>query len=140
MAEHKTLWIHLSNGQDYPIKLAKNQKIIQIHKVNIGINYSANMKALNKLSANAFVLYMYLLDHDEMRLWALSSKDVINKTSLSKNTYPNAVNELIEKGFLEEKSIDIGQEQYSENTYHFWEDPENKVEHCMPYRFSVNDL
>ena len=29
---------------------------------------------------------------------------------------------------------------YSENTYHFWEDPENKVEHCMPYRFSVNDL
>lgn len=111
----------------YIIKVAYNQKVVQIHRVESGINYKANYKALKALSTNAYALYMYLLMHEEKRIWALSSKDVYEKTSLTKNNYPKAVEELIEKGYLTQGKIDGGVTEFKENAYHLWEDPQNKV-------------
>ena len=84
-------------GKQYYIKVAANQKVIQIHRVKNGINFEANYKAMAVLSANAYVLYMYLLMHENHRVWALSSKDVYAKTALTEKTYTKAVAELIEK-------------------------------------------
>ena len=49
------------NGYNGSIKVAKNQKVIQIHKVQGGINFEANKKALSVLTTDAYALYMYIL-------------------------------------------------------------------------------
>ena len=78
--------------------------------------------------------------------WALSSKDVTNKTALSMRTYNNAVAELIEKGYLvagdinlpqySQRGVECGVWHFEENAYHLYEDPElitkrDKQEQCL---------
>ena len=112
-------------GKQYYIKVAANQKVIQIHRVKNGINFEANYKAMAVLSANAYVLYMYLLMHENHRVWALSSKDVYAKTALTEKTYTKAVAELIEKKYLVKGDIQLDAcTTYSENAYHLYELPE----------------
>lgn len=113
--------IHIKKGRD--IRLSYDQKLIQIHKVREGVNFVANQQAMKTLSANGYLLYMYLLLHNDKRIWALSSKDVFNKTALTVNTYPKAVKELIEKGYLVSGVIDTGIDIISRNAYHFYEQP-----------------
>lgn len=109
------------------IIVAKNQKIFQVHRVSKVTDYKANWEALKNLSTNAYVLYMYLYLHDPDRIWALSSKDVYNKTSLTSNTYPKAVQELIDKNYLVAGIIETRNEILSENVYHFYETPSLKA-------------
>lgn len=111
----------------YTIKVAYNQKVVQIHRVEGGINFKANYKALATLSQYGYSLYMYLLLHEEGRVWALSSKDVYAKTQLTEKTYPKAVKDLIDKGYLVQGKIDGGVVEFEDNAYHLWEDPANKV-------------
>ena len=67
---------------------------------------------------------MYLIMHENDRVWALSSKDVYAKTQLTEKTYQKAIQELIEKKYLTAGEIDIGTGiKYKENAYHLWEKP-----------------
>lgn len=111
-------------GKQYYIKVAANQKVIQIHRVKNYIDFEANYNAMSTLSSNAYVLYMYILMHDNRRIWALSSKDVYAKTALTEKTYTKAVAELIEKKYLVKGDIQLDAcTTYSENAYHFYELP-----------------
>jgi hypothetical protein len=117
-----------ATGKHYPIKVAKNQKVIQIHRVKSGINFAANYEAMKALTSNAYVLYMYLIMHSENRVWALSSKDVFEKTHLTEKTYPKAVQELINKNYLTagEIYLGLGDTKWTEEAYHLWEAPSLK--------------
>lgn len=125
---------YYKDGWNGAIKIAKNQKVIQIHRIKNSINFEANYFALNRLSSDAYVLYMYLLMRNPAQPWALSSKDVISRTSLSMRTYNNAVSELIEKKYLVEgeinlpqyslKGVECGMWHFEENAYHLYEDPD----------------
>lgn len=123
---YKTIYILMDNGSTTSLKISKNQKIIKIHRIKNGINFEANFKAMKKLSLNTYVLYMYLMMHDNNRIWALYSQDVMNRTHLTKNTYPNAVNELIDKQYLTSSTINTTDGVFSENVYDLWEDPEKQ--------------
>lgn len=114
-------------GTPYGIKVAYNQKVVQIHRLDSGVTFSATKKAQKTLTLYGFVLYMYLLLHEVNRVWALSSKDVYASTSLTEKTYPKAVKDLIDKGYLTQGKIDGGVVEFEENAYHLWEDPDNKV-------------
>lgn len=112
-------------GRSYAIVVAKNQKVIQIHRAKNGISFAANYEAMKILTPNAYVLFMYLLMHENNRVWALSSKDVYEKTTLTEKTYPKAVQELINKGYLTAGEIDLGSgTKYKEDAYHLWESPD----------------
>lgn len=130
MRGYKTIWINNdSKGSTYKIELAKNQKVVQVHRIKNSINFKANEKAMETLSANAFVLYMYLLRHSNDRIWSMSSKDIFNKTPLTEKTYPKAVDELISTGYLVAGELGIGNgETYKENAFHLLEDPDMKFE------------
>ena len=128
MRGYKTIWINNdSKGSTYKIELAKNQKVVQIHRIKNSINFDANYKAIKNLSFAAYTLYMYLIMHSNNRVWALSSKDIYNNTNFTERTYTRAIDELIEKRYLIHGEIDIGGGQtYKENAFHLWEDPDNK--------------
>lgn len=121
----KKIDVEGSHGQRYTIFVAKNQKVIKIHRVQKSINFKANQEAMKALSNHAYVMYMYLLLHTQNRVWALSSKDVYNKTNLTERTYPKAVQELIDKDYLTKGTIDLGygDRKYEEEAYHLWESP-----------------
>ena len=112
------------NGYNGSIKVAKNQKVIQIHRIKNGINFEANYKALATLTEHGYILYMYLLMHSNNRVWALSSKDVTERTPLTMNPYNAAVHDLIDKGYLVAGNIDEKELHFDVNAYHFLEDPE----------------
>lgn len=117
-------------GKHYGIQVAKNQKVIQIHRVKNGINFEANYEAMKNLTSNAYVLYMYLIMHSNDRVWALSKVDVEAKTALSEKTYLKAVQELISKNYLTAGEIDIGGEKpWTEEAYHLWETPSLNPDH-----------
>lgn len=125
-----------ATGKHYGIQVAKNQKVIQIHRVKNGINFAANYEAMKNLSANGYVLYMYLVMHSNDRVWALSKVDVEEKTPLTEKTYLKAVQELISKGYLTAGEIDIGDGKiWTENAYHLWETPVLKPMDAEPLPF-----
>lgn len=104
--------ITLNDGQkDYTIMVSKNQRVIQINRVQSGINFSANAIARKELTSNAYLLYMHLLCRDENRVWAVSSAEIFENTSLTHNTYYNAWNELVEKGYLMTGTLTVGEEE-----------------------------
>ena len=115
----------IKTGQSYYILVAKNQKVIKIHRIQNGINFEAHSKARQELSIHAFMLYDYLICHEQHRVWALSSKDVYEKAHLTERTYPRAVHELIEKDYLTKGTIDLGlgNRKYTDEAYHLWETP-----------------
>lgn len=118
--EHKTY-------KRYSITIAPNQKVLQIHRIKSGINFEANYEAMKVLSSNAYVLYMYLLMHKDNRVWALSSQDVCAKTALTEETFPTAVDELIEKKYMVQGEICLGGDtKYKTDAYHLLEKPELK--------------
>lgn len=120
-----------ATGKHYSIQVAKNQKVIQIHRVKSSINFAANYEAMKDLSANAYVLYMYLIMHSEGRVWALSKVDVEAKTPLKEKTYLKAVQELIEKKYLTAGEIYLGEgeKKWTEEAYHMWETPSLNPDH-----------
>lgn len=125
MRGYKTIWVNNdSKGKTYKIELSKNQKLIKIHRIKNGINFKANEEAQESLSQNAFSLYIYLIRHEEDRIWALSSKAAYPKTHLTESTYRKAVQELISKNYLTHGTISLGNgEIYKEDAYHLWETP-----------------
>ena len=58
--------------------------------------------AMKELSGNAFKMWCYLGKNQDKYIFALSREDAIQYCGFSKNKYTAAVNELIEKKFLQE--------------------------------------
>lgn len=121
----KKIDIQGENGQQYSIIVAKNQKVIKIHRIQKSINFEANKKAMEDLSDSAYKMYMYLLLHEQNRVWALSRTDACNRTKQKERTYLNSIKELISKKYLTKGTIDLGygDKKYKENAYHLWETP-----------------
>lgn len=117
----------MQDNKTYEVILAKNQKLIQINKKQNGINFQANYEALERLNSNTYKLYMYLMLHDDNRVWVLSCKDVCKRCDMGDNTYLRAVKELIEQGYLVKGKIDTGTEIVEENAYQFYETPKTKT-------------
>ena len=126
----KKIDVQGSHGQRYTILVSKNQKVIKIHRIKSAINFKANEQAQKELSIYAYAMYMYLIRHEQNRVWALSSKDVFEKTPLKEKTYIKAVQELIDKGYLTKGTIDLGcgDRKYKDEAYHLWETPSLRFE------------
>ena len=88
-------------------KLSNNQKLIRVVKAVSDadnpysiFNKAALEKAMKKLSGNEFKLWAYLAANKDGYEFGLSRKDACEVCGIAKNTYLNAVNTLIEKGYL----------------------------------------
>lgn len=105
------------------IKVAPNQKVIEIHKVHDKggriLDIPTNRKAQKELSTQTYVLYMHFVLNLPEYKEALSLKNILETTSLSERGYYKAVNELIEKKYLVPKQS----KEYPE-FYHFYEKPQ----------------
>ena len=116
------LKLYDSSGTPYEVNIANNQKAIYIHREK-GINFKLNHNAMKDLSADAYLLYMYLITRQGGRVWILSSQDVFAQTALKRRTYTNAIAELQEKKYLIAGPIENINNNVS--TYHMWESPKN---------------
>ena len=115
-----------SSGRNFSLKLTPEQALIQIHRFRESINFEANNEALKNLSAEAFVLYMYLVKQHPKYLWRLAEKDVLRKTPLTSDTLKSAFEELVEKQYLTPGEVGEGipwSQLYTYNSYHLWEKP-----------------
>ena len=117
-----TIKLYDSTNTPYSITIANNQKAIYIHREK-GINFTHNHYAMSLLSADAYLLYMYLITRKDNRVWVLSSQDVFAQTALKRRTYTNALSELQEKKYLIAGPIEGITK--TDNTYHLWETPKN---------------
>lgn len=63
MQSRKIIHAKDQDQNDYYIRVAHNQKLIQIHRQR-GISFNFNYEAIKNLSTNAYALYMYILMHD----------------------------------------------------------------------------
>lgn len=88
-------------------KTTPNQKVVKVNKEKCDksnlyatINLKAMEQAAQNLDAGAFKLWIYFSKNQNGHEFALSSKDALETFGLKKKQYDNAVNELIEKGYL----------------------------------------
>ena len=108
-----------------PIKLFKNQKAIETNKLPTGnsflqINSNEWTMASRALKDCAFRMYMYMCDNQHGYRYGLSPSDVCQELGISERSYRNAVNELIEKGYLVEYT---GKEKLNYDYYMFYSTP-----------------
>lgn len=67
------------------------------------INLEALAIASKELKNSAFKLFIYLAKNQNSYKFALSNKDFKDYSGINRTGYDNAVKELIEKGYLEDK-------------------------------------
>lgn len=89
------------------IKTVPNQKVVSVKKeitdekhYYCKINLSALESASRNLQAGAFKLWIYFSKNQPNYTFALSSKEVEESFGIKIKQYNNAVEELIEKGYL----------------------------------------
>ncbi len=86
------------------IKVVPNQKVVEINKVNKKgqgiLDISSNKEAMKVLSPNGYTLYMHFVLNIPGYQEALSSKYIIENTTLSERGYYKSVEELIVKQYL----------------------------------------
>lgn len=96
------------------IRTVPNQRVITTNKAKCGsrtsdeyytpINLIALEAAMQRLSANAFKMWVYLGKNQNNYTFALSKVDTMNWCNFSSGTYANAFKELIDEGYLVCKS------------------------------------
>lgn len=112
-----------------PMKLYPNQSAIVIHKPNysqdkiqyLQVGIEEWMEAQRNLRPKSFTLYLYLCSNMDGLQKAFSPADVYNRTKISKKSFYNAVDELIEKGYLIKHEKNGKTLLY--NCYEFYTDP-----------------
>lgn len=103
-------------------KLFGTQKAIHVCRLSqqktsfMLINKQSIKKAMNELRPNTFKLWLYICGNKDHYEFALSNADVKDFCNMSRNTYSDAVNELITKGYLQEYTLQKGKHGYI-----FWE-------------------
>lgn len=88
-------------------KTVPNQKVVKVNKevcnkqnIYATINITAMEKAAQELAAGAFKLWVYFAKNQHGYEFALSSKEIEANFGIKIKQYNNAVDELIEKGYL----------------------------------------
>ena len=104
-----------------------NQKVVQIKRVDEkrkSINFDANRQAMQNLTPNGYMLYMNLILWPHDTAWALSSKEVYQRTTLKRRTYEAAIEDLISHGYLVPHDIrsPSGNFKADDNAYYLLED------------------
>lgn len=102
MAKNK-IRVQLDAGRYADIKVASNQKVVEIQKVlqrGYILDIKTNKVAIKELSSDAYMLYMHFMLNKIGYIEALSIKNIMDATSLSERKYYKAVDELIQKGYL----------------------------------------
>lgn len=84
-----------------------NQKIIKINKAKANkentysiINNDCLFSAMRELTHNELKVFLYLASNQNEYTFALSTNDLAEKTGASKRKIQEAVNSLIEKGYI----------------------------------------
>lgn len=95
-----SLQVRSSDNKLYNIKLSPNQKVVETRKGKFVVDMIANAEAAKVLSVEAYALYMYFMRNINGYVEAVSVKNIISATTLSKYAFYNAMKELIEKGYL----------------------------------------
>ena len=120
----KVLHMNANDGDyGYPLSFYSQDKMIQIHRYNTGLDFRAIDCALYDLSPRALVLYIYL---DKLPLtipWGLKESVILSKTKLTSDSYELAWDELLRKGYLSPGEIHLNGKNYLTGSYHFWESP-----------------
>lgn len=95
-----------------------NQRVISVVKNQSGVHTILSLKALQRavqeLSSVGFKMWIYLAKNQSNYTLALSKEDALQWGVGSSSSYYRAVNELIDKGYL----------QKSDSRYIFYELPE----------------
>ena len=109
-----------------------NQKTVKVikepcNKTNLytAINLRALSLAGNKLSGDAFKMWVYFSKNQNAYEFELSSKHAEETFSLTKRRYDNAIRELIEEGFLVDTNTDP---KDVKNSWTFYEIPLGQIE------------
>lgn len=113
-----------------PMMLYPNQSAVVIHKPNysqdkiqyLQVGIEEWMEAQRNLKPKSFTLYLYLCSNMDGLQKAFSPADVYNKTKISKKSFYNAVDELMEKGYLIKHEKNGKTLHY--NCYEFYTSPE----------------
>ena len=92
--------------------LYPNQKTVTIDKPENFSTFAIYGKpeiciACKVLNGSAFKVWCYLLSQKADTIWDISPKHAFNEWGISKSTFHDGINELIEKGFLDEKAIHL---------------------------------
>lgn len=87
-----------------------NQKTITIDKPSSFRNYAIYgseeiAKACSVLNGSAFKVWCYLLKNSSGVQWNVSPKDAENTWGIAHSTWRDGINELKEKGFLDDKAV-----------------------------------
>lgn len=114
------------------MRLYPNQKVIKIQKEKSNkeniysiMNIQALQVAVNQLSHNGLMLWIYLNKNQDKYTLGLSKADILNKWGIgSKSSYDRAVAELIDKQFL----IQID----NKDDYIFYELPQKYKNNIQP--------
>ena len=120
----KVLHIDADDGDyGYPLSFNAQDKMIQIHRYDTGLDFRAIDGALLDLSLPALALYIYL---DKLPItipWGLKKSVILSKTKLTSDSYELAWDELLRKGYLTPGEIHLNGKNYLTGSYHFWESP-----------------
>ena len=108
----------------YPLSFNNQDKMIQIHRYNKGLDFLSIDGALLDLSLPALALYVYLEKLPTTTPWGLKESVVLSKTPLTSDGYELAWAELLQKGYLTPGEIHLKGKDYLTGSYHFWESPE----------------
>lgn len=108
----------------YSLSFTAQDKMLQIHRYNKGIDFRALDCALYDLSLPALALYIYLDKLPTTMPWGLKESVVLSKTQLTSAGYELALEELLRKGYLTPGEIHLNGKDYVTGSYHFWESPE----------------
>lgn len=121
----KTLWVNFEKkqGLTYSINVPAEQPVFQVHRIQGGINFVANAEAMKTLSPQAYMLYMLLISRSIGRVWSLSDKSILKRTTLAQNDLTNALQELNKHGYWTPGKIDMEGNKFNVNTFHIWESP-----------------
>ena len=79
---------------------SKDDAAISIRRINTGIDFRANKKAREQMTANTYLLYMSLITLPQNREWILSDLDLDERTSLSEEDIVRGLQDLSELGYL----------------------------------------
>jgi DNA-binding MarR family transcriptional regulator len=96
-----------------------NQKIIRVVKAEANkeniyaiFNKEHLFEAMQKLTHNELKVYLYIISNQDNYTFALSTTDIANKTGANKRKVQEAINTLMEKGYIE---------PVTDNKYEFYE-------------------
>ena len=79
------------------------KRIVEVQNENLTLD--AAFYAMKNLTGNAFKLWFYIAHNGQSG--ALNSLDLLEKTNMSRPTYLNSFNELIEKNFLQQSTKNL---------------------------------